>query len=66
MLILRTTPRSPTERYLTKFPQNISSRESISNDEALILRQSLGPVELLEDLPNASQLGMVGIIFNKF
>ncbi|CAK5116974.1 unnamed protein product [Meloidogyne enterolobii] len=55
----RATPRSPTERYLTKFPQNISARESICNDDILNSRQSIGPSELLEDLPNASQIGMV-------
>nr|CAD2198937.1 unnamed protein product [Meloidogyne enterolobii] len=55
----RATPRSPTERYATKFPQNISARESICNDDILNIRQSIGPSELLEDLPNASQIGMV-------
>uniref|UniRef100_A0A915LZX4 Uncharacterized protein n=1 Tax=Meloidogyne javanica TaxID=6303 RepID=A0A915LZX4_MELJA len=55
----RATPRSPTERYSTKFPQNISARESICNDDILNSRQSIGPSELLEDLPNASQIGMV-------
>ncbi|KAL7079901.1 hypothetical protein ACQ4LE_000699 [Meloidogyne hapla] len=55
----RTTPRSPSERYLTKFPKNDSSRESICNDDILNSRQSIVPVELLEDLPNASQIGMV-------
>jgi len=44
---------------LTKFPQNISARESICNDDILNSRQSIGPSELLEDLPNASQIGMV-------
>jgi hypothetical protein len=50
-LILR-TPRSPTERFVTKFPQN-------ANDENSVSRHSVEPVELLEDLPNASQIGMV-------
>uniref|UniRef100_A0A1I8B785 Uncharacterized protein n=1 Tax=Meloidogyne hapla TaxID=6305 RepID=A0A1I8B785_MELHA len=55
----RTTPRSPSERYLTKFPKNDSSRESICNDDILNSRQPIVPAELLEDLPNASQIGMV-------